>query len=37
MANFENKNMANLKELGVSLWFRYVYDVFSTTKNGDTS
>ena len=22
MANFENQNMANLKELGVSLWFR---------------
>ena len=37
MANFEKENMANLKELGVSLWFRYVDDVFASTKNGDTS
>jgi hypothetical protein len=30
---FENKNMKNLKELGVTNWSRYVDDVFSIIKN----
>ena len=37
IANFENKHMTSLKGLGVNLWFKYVDDVFATTKNSNTS
>jgi hypothetical protein len=34
MADFEKKNIAQLKQLGVNLWYRYVDDIFATlTRN----
>ena len=30
MADFEKKNMKELKSLGVNLWYRYVDDIFAT-------
>ena len=36
MADFENKYMASLKELGIQRWYRYVDDIFATLgANGD--
>lgn len=33
MSNFERKNMARLRELGIKHWWRYVDDIFATLEN----
>ena len=33
MADFEEKHMEKLEQLGVNMWFRFVDDVFSTLNN----
>jgi hypothetical protein len=33
MANFEEKHMKDLNELGVNIWLRYVDDIFATLNN----